>query len=180
MHAAPGKNHFELFGLPAVFDVDADELASRYRELQRRVHPDKFANASDQERRLSLQMTALVNEAFQTLKDPVRRGHYLLSLRGVDVGEETDTAMDPAFLMEQMEWRENLEEIRQADNPPKQLAELANRIGQRMQDKIGRFRSALDKNSPEEIGKARNLVREMQFLEKLQQEIDDLEEELAL
>ena len=139
MHVAPGKNHFELFGLPVAFDLDADDLASRYRELQRRVHPDKFANASDQERRLSLQMTAQVNEAFQTLKDPVRRGRYLLSLRGIDTDEETDTAMDPAFLMEQMEWRENLEEIRQADNPHKQLAELANRIGQRLQDKIGQF-----------------------------------------
>src|SRR3989344_4214970 len=160
MHAAAGKNHFELFGLPVAFDLDANDLASRYRELQRHVHPDKFANASDQERRLSLQMTALVNEAFQTLKDPVRRGRYLLGLRGVDVGGETDTKMDAAFLMEQMEWRENLEEIRQADNPRKQLAELANRIGQRM---------------PEEIRKARNIVREMQFLEKMQQEIDNLE-----
>lgn len=178
MHAAPGKNHFELFGLPVAFDLDADDLASRYRELQRRVHPDKFANASDQERRLSLQMTALVNEAFQTLKDPVRRGRYLLSLRGVDVGGETDTAMDPAFLMEQMEWRENLEEIRQADSPHKQLVEMANRIGQSMQDKIGQFRQAIGKDSPEEIGKARNIVREMQFLEKMQQEIDNLEEEL--
>ncbi|OGI50622.1 MAG: Fe-S protein assembly co-chaperone HscB [Candidatus Muproteobacteria bacterium RIFCSPHIGHO2_12_FULL_60_33] len=175
MHAAAGKNHFELFGLPVAFDLDANDLASRYRELQRHVHPDKFANASDQERRLSLQMTALVNEAFQTLKDPVRRGRYLLGLRGVDVGGETDTKMDAAFLMEQMEWRENLEEIRQADNPRKQLAELANRIGQRMQDKIGHFRRALDKDSPEEIRKARNIVREMQFLEKMQQEIDNLE-----
>lgn len=179
MHAAPGKNHFELFGLPVAFDIDANELTSRYRELQRRVHPDKFANASDQERRLSLQMTALVNEAFQTLKDPVRRGHYLLSLRGIDVGEETDTAMDPAFLMEQMEWREHLEEIRRADNPHKQLVELAGRIGQRMQDKIGHFRNALEKDSPEELGKARNIVREMQFLEKMQTEIDNLEEEIS-
>jgi molecular chaperone HscB len=180
MHAAPGKNHFELFGLPVSFDVDADDLTSRYRELQRRVHPDKFTNAPDQERRLSLQMTALVNEAFQSLKDPVRRGRYLLSLRGVDMDEETDTAMDPAFLMEQMELREYLEEIRQADNPGKQLAELANRIGQRMQEKIEQLRLALNRNSEEETKHARNLVREMQFLEKMQQEIDNLEEELAL
>jgi molecular chaperone HscB len=180
MRAAPGKNHFELFGLPVAFDIDAGDLASRYRELQRHVHPDKFANASDQERRLSLQMTAQVNEAFQTLKDPVRRGRYLLSLRGIDIDEETDTAMDPAFLMEQMEWRENLEEMRQADNPHKQLAELANRIEQGMQDKIGQFRLAFGKGSPEEIAKARNIVREMQFLEKMRQEIDDLEEELSL
>jgi molecular chaperone HscB len=179
MHAAPGKNHFELFGLPVSFDVDADDLTSRYRELQRRVHPDKFANASDQERRLSLQMTALVNEAYQTLKEPVRRGCYLLSLHGVDMNQDTDTAMDPAFLMEQIELRENLEEIRQADNPGKQLAELANRIGQRMQEKIGQLRHALDRESQVEIKNARNLVREMQFLEKMHHEINNLEEELT-
>ena len=179
MHAAPGKNHFELFGLPAAFDIGADDLASRYRDLQRRIHPDKFANASDQERRLSLQLTAQVNEAFQTLKDPVQRARYLLRLRGVDTGEETDTAMDPAFLTEQMEWREGLDEIQQADNPHKQLAELANRIEQRMQEKIGQFREVIGADSAEAIGKARNLVREMQFLEKMRRETDNLEEELS-
>jgi molecular chaperone HscB len=179
MRAASGKNHFELFGLPVSFDVDADDLTLRYRELQRCVHPDKFANASDQERRLSLQMTALVNEAFQTLKDPVRRGRYLLDLRGVDMGEETDTAMDPAFLMEQMELRENLDEIRQADNPGKQLAELANQIDQRMLEKIVQLRGALNQDSSKETSRARNLVREMQFLQKMHHEIDNLEEELT-
>jgi molecular chaperone HscB len=178
MHPAPGKNHFELFGLPVTFDIDTAELAVRYRELQRRVHPDKFANASDQDRRLSLQMTALVNEGFHTLKDSVRRGRYLLSLRGVDLDDETDTTMDPVFLMEQMELREELEEVRQADNPRKQLAELANRIEQRLQDKIGYFRRAIADDTPDRTGKARNAVREMQFLEKMRREIDNLEEEL--
>jgi molecular chaperone HscB len=178
MHPAPDKNHFVLFGLPATFDINTDELAVRYRELQRRIHPDKFANASDQDRRLSLQMTTLINEGFQTLKDPIRRGRYLLSLRGIDLGDETDTTMDPVFLMEQMELREELEEVRQADNPHKQLAELANRIEQRLQDKIGQFRRAFADDSPDGSGKARNAVREMQFLEKMRREIDNLEEEL--
>jgi molecular chaperone HscB len=178
MEVAPGKNHFELFGLPMTFEVDADDLTSRYRELQRRVHPDKFANASGQERRLSLHMTALVNEAFQTLKDPVRRGRYLLSLRGIDLGDETDTEMDPAFLMEQMELRENLDEVRQADDPHKHLAELANQIERRLQDGISEFRRALAEGTPEANKKARNAAREMQFLEKLREEIDNLEEEL--
>ncbi len=178
MDPAPGKNHFELFGFPVKFDIDTDELAARYRELQRRVHPDKFASGSDQERRLSLQMTALVNEGFQTLKDPVRRGRYLLNLRGVDLDGETDTAMDPAFLMEQMELREELEGVRESDNPPKRLADLANRIERRMQDKIDEFRRAFADDVPEGTGKARNAVREMQFLEKMRREIDNLEEEL--
>ena len=178
MHPALGKNHFELFGLPVTFDIDTDELAARYRELQRRVHPDKFATASDQDRRLSLQMTAMINEGFHTLKDPVRRGRYLLSLRGIDLGDETDTKMEPAFLLEQMELREELEEVRLANNPHKQLAELANWIEQRLQDKIGQFRRAFADDSPDGTGKARNAVREMQFLEKMRREIDNLEEEL--
>jgi molecular chaperone HscB len=178
MDPAPGKNHFELFGFPVKFDIDTEDLAARYRELQRRVHPDKFASGSDQERRLSLQMTALINEGFQTLKDPVRRGRYLLGLRGVDLDGETDTAMDPAFLMEQMEFREELEEVRQAESPHKQLAELANRIERRLQDKIGEFRKALAADAPDGTAKARNAVREMQFLEKMRREIDNLEEEL--
>ena len=127
----------------------------------------------------TLQATALVNEAFQTLKDPVRRGRYLLDLRGIDMGEETDTAMDPAFLMEQMELRENLDEIRQADNPGKQLAELANQIDQRMLEKIVQLRGALNLDSSKETSRARNLVREMQFLQKMHHEIDNLEEELT-
>jgi molecular chaperone HscB len=178
MHRAPGKNHFELFGLPMTFDIDIDDLAARYRELQRRVHPDKFANASDQDRRLSLQTTALINEGFHILKDPVQRGRYLLSLRGIDLGEETDTTMDPAFLLEQMELREALEEVRQADNPHKQLAQLANRINQRLDETIGKFRRAFAEDSPKGTGQARNAVREMQFLEKMRREIDNLEEEL--
>ncbi len=177
MDVTPGKNYFELFGLPVTFDVDTDDLTLRYRDLQRRVHPDKFANASGQERRLSLQMTALVNEAFQTLKNPVRRGRYLLNLRGIDLGDETDTAMDPAFLMEQMELRENLDEVREADDPHKHLAELANRIERRLQDGIRDFRCALADGTSEANKKARNAAREMQFLEKLREEINNLEDE---
>jgi molecular chaperone HscB len=79
-----------------------------------------------------------------------------------------------------MEWRENLEEMRQTDNPRKQLTELANRMEQGMQDKIGQFRQAFAKGSPEDVGKARNIVREMQFLEKMRREIDNLEEELNI
>ena len=91
---------------------------------------------------------------------------------------ETDTAMDPAFLMEQMELRENLDEVKQADNPHKKLAELANRIEQRLLEGMSRFRSTLAEGTPESNKKARDAIREMQFLEKMRLEIDNLEEEL--
>ncbi|MES9845310.1 MAG: Fe-S protein assembly co-chaperone HscB, partial [Candidatus Sedimenticola sp. 6PFRAG5] len=79
------KNYFELFGLPAGYIIDAEQLSGRYRELQRVVHPDRYANASDQERRLSMQGATRINEAFDTLKDPIQRARYLLSLNGIDV-----------------------------------------------------------------------------------------------
>ena len=105
------QNHFELFGLPLSFEVDQQQLAERYRSLQRTVHPDRFANASDQERRLSVQRAAQINEALQTLKSPIQRARYMLELRGVEFDEQRDTAIDPLFLMEQMELREALAEI---------------------------------------------------------------------
>src|ERR671923_2070275 len=103
-------SHFELFGLPARFVVDGEALERSYREIQSRVHPDRFAHAGDAERRASLQWTTRVNEAYRALKNPVQRASHLLELQGVDVGFETNTAMPPDFLMEQMELREALEE----------------------------------------------------------------------
>lgn len=172
------KNYFELFGLPVGFDIDLAALSARYRELARRVHPDKFAQGSDQERRLSMQWTTLVNEAFQTLKDPIRRGRYLLTLSGVELRDETDTAMDPQFLMEQMELREALEEVRGAPQPHKRLAELANDIRRRLDDKTQQFRVALGRGT-DDPRPATNAIREMQFLDKLLREVGELEEELV-
>ena len=99
------QNHFELFGLSAAFGLETEVLERSYREIQSRVHPDRFAHAGDAERRASLQWTTRVNEAFQTLKNPVTRAQHLLALRGVDVAFETNTAMPPEFLMHQMELR---------------------------------------------------------------------------
>src|SRR6266700_1784834 len=103
------QNHFELFGLPARFEVDLSQLDTRYRELQRDVHPDRFAAAPDAERRVSMQRATRVNEAYQTLKSPLKRAVYILQLRGVDPKLETNTAMPSEFLMEQISWRERIE-----------------------------------------------------------------------
>src|SRR5258705_7356716 len=103
------QNHFELFGLPARFGIDAAALEARYHELQREVHPDRFAAAPEAERRVSMQLATRVNEAYQTLKSPLRRAVYILQLRGVDPKFETNTAMPAEFLMEQMGWRERIE-----------------------------------------------------------------------
>src|SRR3954451_2026030 len=103
------QNHFELFGLQAAFGIDSEVLEKGYREIQARVHPDRFAHAGDAERRASLQWTTRVNEAYRALKDPVQRAKHLLELHGVDVAFETNTQMPTDFLMQQLELREELE-----------------------------------------------------------------------
>jgi len=175
MQSDLGKNYFELFGLPAAFDIDSADLASRYRELQRRFHPDRFASASESERRLSLQLTAQINAALQTLKDPVARARYLLGLQGVDTGEETDTAMDSAFLIEQMELREGLAEARQAANRHALLESLRQRVDEQFESRTALLRDCFSETSGPSLRKARNLVREMQFLQKLAHEVEELE-----
>ncbi|MGL5358514.1 MAG: co-chaperone HscB, partial [Shewanella sp.] len=110
-------NYFELFNFPPAFDIDTALLAERYRELQRAVHPDKFAHDTEQQKLLAVQRTAQVNDGYHTLKDPIGRAEHLLSLRGIDLSHETTTVKDTAFLMQQMEWREALEDIRHAISP---------------------------------------------------------------
>src|ERR1043166_6108517 len=108
------QSHFDLFGLQPAFAVDEVRLERAYREIQSRVHPDRFAHAGDAERRASLQWTTRVNEAYRALKNPVQRASHLLELHGVDVAFETNTAMPAEFLMQQMELRERLEEAKEA------------------------------------------------------------------
>jgi len=175
MQADLGKNYFELFDLPITFDLDLADLAARYRDLQRRFHPDRFASASESERRFSLQLTAQVNAAFQTLKDPVARARYLLGLQGIDTGEDTDTAMDTAFLMEQMELRETLAEAREAVDRHARLETLRQRVEEDFETRADLLRTRLAENSEPARRQARNLVREMQFLQKLAHEIEELE-----
>src|SRR5256885_1482267 len=112
--ALTSNNPFELFGLSPGFSIDEETLEKAYRDIQSRVHPDRFAHAGDAERRASLQWTTRVNEAFQILKNPVSRARHILELHGVDVAFETNTAMPKDFLMQQMELRERLEEAKDA------------------------------------------------------------------
>ena len=165
MGAVRQQDFFDLFGLPPRFTIDAQDLAARYRGLQREFHPDRYATAPDSERRRAVQMTATINEAFQTLKDPVTRGRYLLQLRGVDTGEELDTRMDPGFLEEQMELRERLEDSGDAAA----YETLLQDVGARFEARVHALGAALDRGT---LDGARSLVRELQFLKKLRGEIE--------
>ncbi len=100
------QTYFELFHLPATYALDREHLDSAYRELQSRVHPDRFVSKPETEQRVAMQWATRVNEAYQTLKHPITRGVYLLQLIGMDPLAPTNTSIAPAFLMQQMEWRE--------------------------------------------------------------------------
>lgn len=172
MQPGLGKNYFELFELPVQFGIDIADLHARYRKLQQQFHPDRFASASGQERRMSMEMTASINEGLRILKDPVSRGRYMLELAGVAMNEETDTAMNPAFLMEQMDLREQLEEAEGLTA----LLNVSREVDQAFVRRVGQLAHDL---AGGDLQQARSLVRELQFLQKLKHQIEEKEESLA-
>lgn len=172
------QNYFELFGLAPGFELDLDNIAARYRDLQRAVHPDKFANASDQERLLSVQQAAQINEAYQTLKSPLSRARYLLELNGITL-DDNDTAMDPMFLMEQMELRESLAGVRGKPDPFAALMSLRDTIEGKEKGFISSLAEAFANGEQTALEGARDTVRKLQFMEKLLSELEELEEELV-
>ena len=112
MHLA--DDDFTLFGLPQRFALDRAALDACWRALQAKVHPDRFASEGASAQRLAMQWAVRVNQAYQRLKDPIKRGAYLCELRGVPIQAENNTAMPGAFLMQQMAWREDLDDARDA------------------------------------------------------------------
>jgi molecular chaperone HscB len=160
------KNHFELLGLAPAFALEPAQLDRAYREIQSKIHPDRFAHAGEAERRASMQWTTQVNEAYRTLKSPVQRAKYLLELNGVDVAFETDTAMPADFLVEQMELRENLEQARDVESLGlirKNLMADKKTIETQIAERI---------DSTHDHAGAKELVRKLMFLERFDEDID--------
>ena len=164
------QNHFELFGIPPRFRVDLARLDSRYRELQREVHPDRFAAAPQSEQRASMQLSTRVNEAYQTLKSPPGRAGYLLRLQGFDPEFETNTAMPASFLEEQLELRESLEEAVKAGDALR-LATLSGQLGLQRESLLAKLETELD--ARQAWGEAAGTLRQLMFLEKFGEEIAD-------
>ena len=178
MAADHSTTHFERFGLPQSFDVDRELLDERYRESQRAVHPDRFVNASDQERRLSMQQATDVNEGYQTLKDPLKRGRYLLELDDRSFDEEQHISRDTAFLMEQMELREALGEVRSADDAFAALGAIMDRIGDDIERLTSQLQQQFSLGDAASLDQAADNLTKMQFFRKLQDEAMELEVEL--
>ncbi|WP_323072539.1 Fe-S protein assembly co-chaperone HscB [Mycetohabitans endofungorum] len=162
------QNHFELFQLPERFGLDARALDDAYRAVQAQVHPDRFASAGDAQKRIAMQWATRANEAYQTLKSPLRRATYLLHLRGIDVGAENNTAMEPAFLMQQMEWRERTEDAAAARNVDV-LQALLHELRDEESARLVRLGEWLDSGADQPAAEA---VRQLMFIERVAHEID--------
>ena len=169
------SNFFELFGLPVSYDVDLNKIQQQYMALQKQVHPDKFASGSDLEKRISMQQTSWINEAQTTLKDPVLRASYLLKLRGIDFSLENETTMDAAFLMQQLEMREFLENIRNETDPLAALDSLAEKVKASTIVMMDGFAQSLEDN---QLDDAREWIRKLQFMQKAKKEINILSAEI--
>jgi molecular chaperone HscB len=119
------SNDFEIFGLSPGFAVDRAALDARWKELQREAHPDRFATADAQSQRQAMQWSVRINEAYQRLKDPLKRAAYLCELHGAPIQAENNTAMPAAFLMQQMQWREDLDEARSLEDLERMADDVA-------------------------------------------------------
>lgn len=168
------QNHFELFHLPQRFAVDMAALDKAYRDVQGQVHPDRFVNATDAEKRVAMQWATRANEAYQTLKNPFKRAAYLCELNGIDMQAESNTAMSRDFLMQQMEWREALEDAKTVSNF-EALEELDADLRAARKVQVERIGDLLDTHDYEE---AAHGVRQLMFLEKFGAEVHAVLEKL--
>jgi molecular chaperone HscB len=116
---------FDIFGLAPQFSLDRAALDARWKDLQREAHPDRFATASAAAQREAMQWSVRINEAYQRLKDPLKRAAYLCELNGAPIRAEDNTAMPPAFLMQQMQWREDLEDAASEADLERMAADVA-------------------------------------------------------
>jgi len=157
---------FELFAVPASFAQDRAALDARWKELQREAHPDRFAAQGAAAQRLAMQWSVRINEAYQRLKDPIKRANYLCALNGSPIDAENNTAMPADFLMQQMEWREELDEARDAAAIEKLRTEV----------EAGRTRalSSLDWLIDEkgDFPGAAQQVRALMFIERFAQDVE--------
>jgi molecular chaperone HscB len=163
-------HHFQLFGLPLGYALDPELLQRRYRELQRTVHPDRFANQGSAERLLAVREAARINEAYQTLRDPVRRARYLLELQGGH-WQEAQTLSDTAFLLEQMELREVLEAAI-ATGAAESLERLCREVTALEQAQEQRLAAAFADLAALQLDAGKGAIQKLMFFRKLRAEAD--------
>jgi molecular chaperone HscB len=172
-------NYFELFNLSPSFEIDPVALSQTYQTLQKLTHPDKFATASEREKLLSVQKNAQVNDAYQVLKSPLSRAEHMLELRGLELKHEQQTIQDTPFLMQQMEWREELEDIGSQSDPLSTLEALDDEVQTELKGCLNELKGLLGENTLDKDQLAATLVRKVKFLTKLRSEIELKEDALS-
>ncbi|MBU1438738.1 MAG: co-chaperone HscB [Gammaproteobacteria bacterium] len=171
-------NYFQLFQVPAQFDLDLTELGTRYLELQRNFHPDNYAAGSERDRLLAVQQAANINDAYHSLKQPLLRAEHLLALRGVKISQEQRSFTDTTFLMQQMELRELLGDILHSSDPYALIDEAEQQIQQQKNVLLHQLAKALEDNQHEQDLQAADIIRKLKFFFKLQHELELIEQQL--
>lgn len=168
-------DYFTLLGMPNRFDIDKQQLASRYQDMQRQYHPDRFAGKPEKELAQAVSLASTINQAYQTLKNPLSRAEYMLSLQGIDIANEQQTMNDTVFLMEQLTLREEFDDIEHSADATVLLADFSSRI-----EKIytARFDEMVIMLNNQDWNIAADCVRKLRFLAKLKEQIEQLEERL--
>jgi molecular chaperone HscB len=161
-------DYFALFQLKPQFKIDRQALESAYLTVQQKVHPDMHAQASDSDKRVSMQLSALANSAYRTLMNPIQRGLYMCSRNGVDPQLETNTAMPAQFLMQQMEWRETLDDVR---DQPSELDQLYKEVEQTRANLLKEVELAIDEANDFDL--AAKQLRALLFIDKFSAELED-------
>jgi len=160
------SDDFELFGVPRRFAQERGVLDARWHELQTQVHPDRFVKEGAAAQRVAMQWAVRVNEAYQRLKNPLKRAAYLCELNGAAVNAESNTAMPGAFLMQQMEWREALDEA----DAVVSVETLAQEVATQRQQVLARLEALLDERH--DYAAAVQQVRGLMFIERFDDDID--------
>ena len=162
------QNFFKLLQIPEAFVIDIETLHQNYQSIQKNIHPDRFATFDDEAKLESIKKTAQVNDAYQTLKSPIRRAEYLLQLKGINIHDEKYTAVPQDFLMQQMEWREELETHKLNKVA---LEKLAQDIQKNKNDMMNQLPSFFDDKN--HLNDSIRVTRELNFIEKIEQHIND-------
>jgi molecular chaperone HscB len=166
------SSDFELFGLSPRFQLDTSQLDQQWKQLQRQVHPDQVASQGAADKRLAMQWSVRVNEAYQRLKNPLRRAAYLCELHGAPIRAEDNTAMPAAFLMQQMQWREDLDEATEASA----IEVLQQQLLMEKKSLLQQCADAIDSHA--DWTNAAQTVRALMFIERFEQDLDNRLERL--
>ena len=169
------QNYFELFGLPVDFQIDEKLMHHNHQKLQLAFHPDRFINGTEQEKRLAVQKAAWINEAYEILKDPVKRARYMLEVGGLEINDDHETTADTDFLMEQIELREEMDQCRTCKDPMRCCDHITGKLDKRSKEYSADFESLYEKG---ELEQARQVSKKMQFVQRILEQIDEYQLDL--